>query len=118
DWGGEAPIIALNPSYFSPYAYRIFQEVDPQHDWLGVIDTGYRVLFDTSAAPLGFARSAGLPPDWVGMDRANGAFVPLHLPKGDTTQYSYDGARTYWRIALDLRWSGDGRAKVYLDQAG
>ena len=44
--------------------------------------------------------------------------MPLHLPKGDTTQYSYDGARTYWRIALDLRWSGDGRAKVYLDQAG
>jgi endo-1,4-beta-D-glucanase Y len=118
DWAAEAPIIALNPSYFSPYAYRIFQEVDPQHDWLGVIDTSYRVLFDTSAGQLGFARSAGLPPDWVGMDRANGTFVPLHLPKGDTTQYSYDAARTYWRIALDLRWSGDGRANVYLGQAG
>lgn len=29
NWATDATVVALNPSYFSPYAYRIFQEVDP-----------------------------------------------------------------------------------------
>ncbi|HET7092082.1 MAG TPA: hypothetical protein VFI22_01355, partial [Thermomicrobiales bacterium] len=29
-----------------------------------------------------------------------------------------DAARTYWRVALDLRWSNDGRADAFLRQAG
>lgn len=118
DWATQAPVLALNPSYFSPYAYRIFQVVDPEHDWMGVVDSSYRVLFDASAAPLGLQRSAGLPPDWVGLDRATGELVPLPLGNRDSAQYGYDAARTYWRIALDLRWSNDGRANAYLQQAG
>jgi endo-1,4-beta-D-glucanase Y/4-amino-4-deoxy-L-arabinose transferase-like glycosyltransferase len=118
DWVRGAPVIAVNPSYFAPYAYHIFQEIDPSHDWLGVIDSGYRVLFDASAAPLGAARSAGLPPDWVGLDPGTGALGRLQLDRGDTTLYGYDATRTWWRIALDLRWSGDGRAEAYLRQAG
>jgi endoglucanase len=114
DWAGAGPVVALNPSYFSPYAYRVFREVDPEHDWLGVVDSGYRMLFAASAAPLGGDRSAGLPPDWVGLDRASRELVPLQLGKGDTTRYGYDAARTYWRVALDLRWTGDGRAETYL----
>ena len=118
DWATKTQVIALNPSYFSPYAYRIFQEVDKDHNWLGVVDSSYRVLFDASSAPLGMAKSAGLPPDWVGLDQATGELVPLRLDNRDSTQYSYDATRTYWRIALDLRWSGDGRANAYLRQAG
>src|SRR6266545_7722603 len=118
DWANGAPVLALNPSYFAPYAYRIFQEVDPDHNWLGVVDSSYRVLFSAAALPLGFERSAGLPPDWIGIDRATGNLVRLQLAKGDTTHYSYDAARTYWRVALDLRWPGDGRANAYLRQAG
>jgi endo-1,4-beta-D-glucanase Y/4-amino-4-deoxy-L-arabinose transferase-like glycosyltransferase len=118
DWATSAPVAALNPSYFSPYAYRIFGEVDPDHDWHKIVDTGYRVLFNASAASLGHSRTAGLPPDWIGLDRSTGTLVPLQLPKGDTTSYSYDAARTYWRVALDLRWYGDGRANAYLRQAG
>jgi endo-1,4-beta-D-glucanase Y len=119
DWIGGAPVIALNPSYFAPYAYRIFQQVDPQHDWMAVVESSYRVLFEASALPLGGDRSAGLPPDWVGLERASGRLVPLTLPEGrDTTRYSYDAARTYWRVALDGRWSGDGRADAYLRNAG
>ncbi|NEP76657.1 MAG: hypothetical protein F6K29_34980 [Okeania sp. SIO2G5] len=29
----------LNPSYFAPYAFRLFAEVDPEHDWLSLVDT-------------------------------------------------------------------------------
>ncbi len=118
DWAMTDTIVAVNPGYFSPYAYRIFAEVDPEHDWMGALDAGYRLLFDASQAPLGAAHSAGLPPDWVGVERADGALIPLPLPASDTTRYSDDAARTYWRVALDLRWNRDGRAEAYLRQAG
>lgn len=116
DWATQGDVLALNPSYFAPYAYRIFKDVDPdpRHDWWEVINTGYEILPTASNATLGSARSAGLPPDWVGIERATGALVPLPLSGNDTTRYGYDAARTYWRIALDLRWSGDGRADSYL----
>jgi endoglucanase len=118
DWTINQPTIALNPSYFAPYAYRIFAEVDPAHDWRAVIDSSYDVLFAASRDPLGGGALAGLPPDWIGLDRATGELRPLALDGKDTTQYGYDAARTYWRIALDSRWSGDGRAESYLRQAG
>lgn len=118
DWANGPELVAINPSYFAPYAYRIFQVVDSSHDWAAVLNSGYQLVFDASKAPLGFSQSAGLPPDWVGLNRASGELVALQLDKGDTTRYGYDAARTYWRIALDLRWTKDGRAETYLDQAG
>jgi len=118
NWAVSGTVGALNPSYFSPYAYRIFREVDPGHNWQGVIDSGYQTLFAASSDPLGARQSSGLPPDWVGMNRETGALVALPFPSSDTTRYGYDAARTYWRVALDLRWSGDGRAQAYLQQAG
>jgi endo-1,4-beta-D-glucanase Y len=118
DWAPALGVLAVNPSYFAPYAYHLFQEVDPEHDWLRLIDAGYRLLFSSSAAELGGARSAGLPPDWLGIDRTSGQIAPLSVPADDTTAYSFDAPRTYWRVALDLRWNGDGRAAAYLAQAG
>jgi endoglucanase len=113
------PLVPFNPSYFAPYAYRVFQEADPEHDWRGVIDSGYATLFALSGATLGATRSSGLPPDWVGLDASTGNLSPLVLEgKPNTTEYGYDAARTYWRIAVDRDWSDDGRAATYLAQAG
>ena len=33
DWAPGEQVIPLNPSYFAPYAYRVFAEADPGHDW-------------------------------------------------------------------------------------
>jgi endo-1,4-beta-D-glucanase Y len=121
DWvtAGHGQVVPFNPSYFSPYAYRVFRDVDPEHDWTSVIDSGYESLFAASRSTLGGERSAGIPPDWVGIDAVSGEPSPLRLEgKPDTTVYGYDAPRTYWRIALDQQWSGDGRADAYLRQAG
>ena len=118
DWASNSQVLAVNPSYFAPYAYHIFQEVDPGDDWLSVVDSSYKLLFDSSAAGLGGERSAGLPPDWVGLDATTSEIVPLQLGSAATTNYGYDAPRVYWRVALDLRWNGDGRAAAYLTQAG
>jgi endo-1,4-beta-D-glucanase Y len=118
DWAAGPDQLEVNPSYFAPYAYHVFQEVDLDHDWLGLIDSGYQLLFDSSAAALDSSQSAGLPPDWVGLDRTTGQLSALSLGSTLTTDYGYDAPRTYWRVALDLRWDGDGRAAAYLAQAG
>ncbi len=118
DWAPPHDPVALNPSYFAPYAYRIFQAADPDHPWQQLVDSSYQVLFAASSGSLNDTRSAGLPPDWVGLDPSSGQVEPLTLDQADTTSYGYDAARTYWRVALDLRWDGDGRAATYLQQAG
>lgn len=114
DWATTGPIYALNPSYFSPYAYHVFQEVDPSGEWLRLVDSGYNVLFESAQLSLGEDHSAGLPPDWIGLDSRTGELAPLRLSKGVTTAYGYDAARLTWRIALDERWWQDGRAGAYL----
>ena len=118
DWAPSLPVVAVNASYFAPYAYHVFRQVDPTHDWQALIDSSYAALFEASAARLGADHSAGLPPDWFGIDRTTGEVVPLVLDQHATTNYGFDAARVYWRAALDWRWSQDGRAEAYLGQAG
>ncbi len=118
DWATRSQTLAFNPGYFAPYAYRIFMEIDPAHDWQGVIANGYQVLFDSASAPLSGGKAAGLPPDWIGLDRTSGKLVPLKLDQTDTTRYGFEAPRAYWRVALDLSWSNDQRAATFLKQAG
>lgn len=109
------PFIIVNPSYFAPYAYKIFKEVDPDHDWLGVAETSYEVTLASMESKLDKASSAGLPPDWVGIDRVTGELLAVPQPTSLTTNYSYDALRTPWRFALDWQWNEDPRAKEVLD---
>jgi endoglucanase len=109
----------VNVSYLAPYAYRAFAaaDEDPAHDWMGAVDTSYWLLNATADAALGAATSSGLPPDWIVIDRASGAPSPTGID-GLSTNYGYDALRTPWRIALDYKWSGDPRAKAYLERLG
>lgn len=111
-------VIVLNPSYFAPYAYKIFDEADPEHDWLGVASTSYEVALESMRKPLDKASSAYLPSDWVGIDRTTGEIVPIPQPTSLTTNFSYDALRLPWRFALDWAWYGDMRAKQVLDSIG
>jgi endoglucanase len=118
DWAANQNIIALNPSYFAPYAYRVFDAVDPGDGWQGLIDSGYLMVAQASSVSFHAEKSAGLPPDWVGLDKYSGQLTALSLPNTpDTTQYGYIAARTYWQVALDLRYIQDGRAQNYMSQA-
>lgn len=114
NWTSGKNDIVINPSYFSPFAYRIFAEVDPEHDWQGVIDTSYDVLSHSSKTLLGSESTLGLPPNWLAIN-PNGEFISAsHL--GDfSTGYSYDAIRIPWRVALDWEWNKEPRAKTYLE---
>lgn len=104
--------VIVNPSYFSPYAYRIFAKVDKKHDWNGVVDSSYKILNDVSTANLGSEKASGLSPDWISINRTTGEYMP---PGNNlTTNFSYDAMRVAWRVALDWTWYKDPRSKEVL----
>ena len=102
--------VVVNPSYFSPYSFKLFSKVDPKHDWMGLVDNSYAILNDLSRNPLGSSYSNGLPPNWISMNRQTGAYIPTVSPNLDTN-YGYDAMRIPFRLALDYSWYKDPRAK-------
>lgn len=105
--------VVVNPSYFSPYAYKLFAKVDPSHNWTGLADNSYRILADLSASKLDKSVSSGLPPDWIVMNRQTGAFSASPNPQ-QSTDFGYDAMRIPFRMALDYAWFKDSRDKQTL----
>jgi endoglucanase len=103
----------LNPSYFAPYAYRIFGEVDPRHNWMDLVDSSYDVLDQIhSDADLGGA--AGVVPNWVAVDPTSGALTRADVMGDQAAQFSFDASRMPWQLTLDWLWFKDDRAKQAL----
>ncbi len=107
--------MVINPSYFSPYAYRIFAKIDPSHPWLKLVDTSYNILGKSIDSTLDTGTSAHIPPDWVFMNKKTGAIIP---PTGNnlTTNMSFDALRVPFRIALDWTWFKEPRAQLMLEK--
>ena len=102
--------IYLNPSYFAPYAFRLFAQVDPERDWMSLVDTSYEVLNDSRQLS-----TVNLPSDWVALDIETGKYQPLPADSQLSSVYSFDAFRVWWRIALDASWFNSSRARSYLE---
>jgi endoglucanase len=96
----------INPSYYAPYAYRIFSKFDEGRNWNSLTDTSYYVLEKASSLT-----QTHLPPDWLRLERKTGA---LTLGTDQDSVFSYDAFRVYWRVALDRELFEDSRARRYL----
>ena len=101
--------IYLNPSYFAPYAFRIFSQVYPERDWLSLVDTSYQVLEKSNDIS-----AVGLPSDWVALNIKSGEIQALPPSSKIQTLYSFDAYRVWWRIALDAAWFNSSPAKAFL----
>jgi endoglucanase len=99
----------INPSYYAPYAYRIFAAFDGNADWIRLIDSSYHVLSIVSR----FANTR-LPADWVHLNVRTGEIV--RASEKDSS-FSYDAFRVYWRIALDRELFREPRAEGYLRES-
>ena len=112
DWArgdGTTSRPVVNPSYLSPYAYKIFADADPSHDWDALVDSSYGILQDIQASPE-LGGEAGLVPNWVALDPGTGAPDVAELEGLPTDEFSFDATRVPWRMSLDYLWFGDGRA--------
>jgi endo-1,4-beta-D-glucanase Y len=90
----------VNPSYFAPGYYRVFAAkfADQAERWNALVTGSYELY------PIYQARMNGLVPDWAKVDGSDwyGA------------SYSYDACRTPWRVMVDYAWSGEPKAKTFL----
>jgi endo-1,4-beta-D-glucanase Y len=103
--------VYINPSYLAPYAFRLFAQVDPNHDWMALVDSSYDLLEQTAQLS-----STGLPGDWMVLDLSNG--LVESSPSGETLQslYSFDAYRVWWRVEWDAAWFDEPRARTWLNQ--
>lgn len=102
----KGDVCRINPSYYAPYAYRVFAAFDDSADWNALVDSSYQLLSVVS----GFART-GLPADWVLLSTTTGKITPA---SDKDSSYSYDAFRVHWRIAVDRELFQDPRADQYL----
>lgn len=109
DWavGDARPVI--NPSYFAPYAFRIFGEVQPERNWMALVDSSYDILGDWSAGDA-LGAPVGAIPNWLAIDRATGDLMPAIGRARSADEFSYDSSRVIFRLALDWLWFGEERA--------
>lgn len=109
------PTFIANPSYISPYAYRAFAQVDQNDNWPSLLSGSYSFLQTAMTDPLDTAKSAGLPPDWVAVNRQTGQVQVPDTP-GQTTDFGFNAFRTVWQLSVDYQWYHDARDKQLLQQ--
>lgn len=98
--------VELNPSYFSPYAFKLFQKYDPIHNWNALTDSSYDLIEEASKAS-----AIGLPPDWFVLENNK---VVL---ENNRSNFSYDAIRVFPRALLDYKMTGDKRALQILKKS-
>ncbi len=108
--------ILVNPSYLAPYAFRIFAEIDPKHDWKGLLDSSYALILRSMTANLDKAKSASLPPNWTQINVKTGKITVPSQNSELSSAFGYDAMRLPWRIALDWSWYKDNRDLLILKE--
>ncbi|HET8574962.1 MAG TPA: glycosyl hydrolase family 8 [Candidatus Paceibacterota bacterium] len=107
NWTAGESGATLNPSYLAPYAYRVFAQMDPSHDWMELVDSSYKIYSECRG-------SAGLPTDWCRVD-SHGNFTTNFQMNGEAASgYDWDAIRVPYRVALDYEYSKDPRALSFL----
>ena len=109
-WAMEQDPIKVNPSYYLPFAFRLFAIEDPAHDWAAMVDESYRVFDETSAA-------TSLPPDWAWYAAETGELVAPPEGEGEAAAFGYEAFRVLWTLAAELRWHREPRAGALLERS-
>jgi endo-1,4-beta-D-glucanase Y len=97
-----------NPSYFAPGYFRAFATYMNDSFWNNVADKTYVVINNNLTANNAVG---GLVSDWTNANGSYSSSAGGYANGG--RNYSYDAARTPWRIAVDYVWYGNASAKTY-----
>ncbi len=107
---GASGKFPVNPSYYSPAHFRVFNAETGDKRWLDLAETTYFVL-EALAAGFGDMEGKGLVPDWCAVD-ADDRFYPL---EGKSAGFGWEAVRVPLRIAMDHLWFKAEKAKVFFD---
>lgn len=100
-WGGcHGSDQRINPSYFAVGYYKVFASKfsDQASTWNALINGSY----DLFAIYQG--RMSGLVPDWSGADGSDNG-----------SKYSWDACRTPWRVMIDYAYTGEPKARTFME---
>jgi beta-glucanase (GH16 family)/endo-1,4-beta-D-glucanase Y len=99
---------ATRPSDFMLSHLKVFQKVSGDANWAKVSEKTYSII---NSIVSQYSPSTGLLPDFVVMKNGKYAPAPANLLETDRDGYfSWNAARTPWRIPVDYLISGDKRA--------
>jgi endoglucanase len=103
----EGGPLRLNPSYFLPFVWRAFADLDSDHDWSGLVDDHYALLSEIMA-------EGELPPDWLFLDPETGAEVmpPPFMPEAEL--FGFEAWRLAWTLAAEVAWYDEIQARTLL----
>lgn len=104
-----------NPSYFSPAYYRAFGAfTNDAAFWNSVAAKSYTIINNNLTVNNAIG---GLVSDWCTESGAYSAIASQNGYNREGKAYTYDAARTPWRIAVDYLWYGSADAKTYAKKA-
>lgn len=105
-FGGSA---ITNPSYFAPAYYRAFGNFTSDATYWNTVATKAYTIINSNLTQNNAV--GGLVSDWCTESGAHSSQASGYANGGKS--YTYDAARTPWRIALDYLWYGTADAKTY-----
>ncbi|MBP4136951.1 glycosyl hydrolase family 8 [Flavobacterium geliluteum] len=105
EFGGSS---ITNPSYFAPAYFRKFATFTNDPFWNSVASKCYEIINNNLSVN---GAAGGLVSDWCTSSGSYSSQASGYANGG--TKYSYDAARTPWRIAVDYVWHGNAEAKNY-----
>lgn len=97
----------VNPSYFAPYEFRLFQKYDELHDWNLLVDSSY-IYWNANMAKT----KTGLPSNWFLIK--DGQMV---LEDNERSDFSYDAIRVFARAYMDYAGAREKRALSILKKS-
>ncbi|MDX2085793.1 MAG: glycosyl hydrolase family 8 [Candidatus Melainabacteria bacterium] len=113
DWrySSQPNSVRINPSYWAPYAYRVFAQVDSTHPWMELVESSY-LLLDR----LQQQASHPLVPDWAELSLVDGQLHPCQ-DSPSANDFGNEAVRLLWRLELDrLLNPGERRANRTLQR--
>jgi len=94
---GDGWTSPLNPSYFVTAGLGMFSKIESTNDWAAVKTKSYSILKACQNS------TTGLVPDWCDVGGSANSKGP---------NYTFDAARTPWRMAMAYCWHGDADAQT------
>ncbi|MEK6557778.1 MAG: glycosyl hydrolase family 8 [Candidatus Margulisiibacteriota bacterium] len=98
----------INPSYYMPFLYRVFADLDEEHPWLLLYESALALLLDSKTITLSnnkgelFHGNGALFPDWCMLDLDN-RLTDLPWAKDGTVDgylYGWDAFRSFYFLGL------------------
>lgn len=109
EWMVKDTALPINPSYYMPFAYRVFAQVDPRRGWERLIDASYTVFEHCRS-------KVGLPTDWCQLDLQKRTLTVATALFDRAGDFGYDACRVFWNLAADALWGKESRALPALRQ--